>query len=62
MRIFKEYTEGAGFINNVTRDILCAMCEAEDLPTTGYKIDLLTRLKKWVCGPKIKDCFHLRLV
>lgn len=51
VKVFKEYREGAGFANRVNRDILCAMCEAEGLSTSGYKVELLARLKKWVCRP-----------
>lgn len=52
MKTFKEYRDRTGFINHVTREVLCAMCEAEGLSTSGYKIDLLSRLKKWVGFPK----------
>ena len=51
MKAFREYREGASFASRVNRDILCAMCEAEGLSTSGYKVELLARLKKWVCHP-----------
>jgi hypothetical protein len=60
VKAFKEYREGASFISRVTREILSAMCEAEGLSTFGPKIDLLARLKKWVCRPKIKTDIYLR--
>lgn len=49
VKVFEEYREGASFIDRVNRDILSAMCESHDLPTSGYKADLLSRLKTWVC-------------
>lgn len=61
VKVFKEYREGASFINYVTRDILRTMCEAEGLSTSGYKIDLLARLKTWVCCLNIKTCIRLSL-
>ena len=59
MKVFREYREGTSFINRVTRGILCAMCEAEGLSTSGVKIDLLARLKSWVRCLKFKPFVHL---
>jgi hypothetical protein len=49
VKVFEEYKEGASFTNRVNRDILSAMCESHGLSITGYKTDLLSRLKTWVC-------------
>lgn len=65
MKVFEEYKEGANFVERVNREILCAMCESHGLDTSGYKIDLFLRLKKWVCCSQFKPfirsvpCFYL---
>ena len=55
VKVFKEYMEGARFVDRVNRDILCAMCELHGLDTSGYKVDLFLRLKKWVCPSQAKS-------
>ena len=56
---FKEYREGASFASRVNRDILCAMCETAGLSTSGYKVELFARLKKWVRCSKFNSFVHL---
>lgn len=59
VKVFEEYKEGANFAERVNRDVLCAMCESHGLDTSGFKIDLFSRLKKWVCCSLFRPFIHL---